>query len=494
MKNKYFLFSLFLFGAFLLAGCTVGPDFSKPDIDSPPSFSRLPDTKLENTAGEGRELQIWWSYFGDDSLTALIDQALVSNQDLAIAASRVRQARAFLQEADSEFYPGSRLQQSYRSTQTSASNPMTGQRRYGFELWTLGIDSIWEIDLFGGLRRNQEARQSELEASEYTLFDVQRVLSAEVGRNYVLYRQTEQEIELTQQIVELEEDTLRIVKAKFSAGEVGEFDVARAESQVAATRAQLPILQAARRSSESRLSVLLARQPTASLNLKSAQVAAAMPHYQGPVTVVNPATLLTRRPDLRALEAKLHAETARVGVEESQYYPQVSFSGTLALEATSPQNWTSGGTTAYSILPSISWKVFDNGSIDARVKAAGARAEQALLEYRKLFLLVLEEVENSLASFAAERARRHDLLASVASSEKAHQLAKIQYEAGEIELLNVIDAQRALFARRLASLNSDANLTLAIISIYKAFGGGWNSERDVLENNGDPQANNPLNS
>lgn len=465
-----------------LQGCMVGTDYAPPELASPPEFTRTDGIEKGDDAAS---LGMWWKGFGDEKLSELIFRALEANQDIDIALTRVNEARALAREARSQLYPGARLYTQYESQKTSGvrfsgnetegeileDGPRQQSTGFNYELWTAGVEASWEIDLFGRLRRGAESSEASLEAAERDVQDALRIVGAEVALTYVQLRSAQEQRRITLKNIELQRQTLELVQAKFDAGAVSELDLQRSRTQVSATRAELPLIDVAEKTAVHRLSVLLAKPP-AELRAELLEEKP-IPKFQGPAHIASPASLLKRRPDLRSAERRLHAAIAKSGSIEAELYPRMEIVGTVAIEATSPDEWFDGGSTVYSIVPKLLWTPLDNGSIRARIAAQDARAERALIEYEKALLVALEETENALANFGAQRARWNDLVASVEASEKAFSLARIQYESGATDLLTVVDAQRVLLVQRSALAKSETELASSLVGIYRALGGGW---------------------
>lgn len=461
---------------FALSGCLVGRDYEAPSLPAPERFA--PVDGVEQSS-EPLDLSEWWSGFGDDTLTSLVTRAIAANHDIEIALTRVNEARAIVREARANLYPGAQVRADYTSEKTSGVRIRDGEssenRGQQLEIWGLGADALWEIDLFGRLRRAKEASDAQLDAAERNLEDALRIVAAEVAQNYMQLRSAQEQRRITEVSIEIQEETLRLVRARFEAGAVSEFDLARAQSQLSATRAGLPVFDASARAAIHRLSVLIGKAPNDLTD--ELTIVKPIPRYQGPVVIASPASLLRRRPDLRAAERSLHAATATSGSLEAELYPQVTFSGSLGLESRKPEDWFTGAQVTYLLGPSITWKPLDNGSIRARIAAADARAERALIVYEQSLLRALEETENALATFGAQRIRWTDLEHAVQSSSKAVQLARIQYESGATDLLTVLDAQRTLLVQRSELARSETDVATALVGIYKALGGGWEGYR-----------------
>jgi NodT family efflux transporter outer membrane factor (OMF) lipoprotein len=448
----------------LLAGCTVGPDYRRPDVPVPKEFSEA--------AGQGpASLERWWTEFRDPLLDRLVARAVEGNLDLKIAAARIREARAARGIAASQGLPQVDASGGYaRSKRTLAfGQPGTDSARSVFEA---GFDASWEIDIFGGVRRDNEAALAQVQAAEESRGDVLVTLLADVARNYVELRGTERQIQILDQTVETEKDTLALATARFGSGMGAELDVARAEGLLAATAAQRPALEVARQQAAFRLGVLLGRDPQALL----AELAApgTLPPAPPEIPGVLPSELLTRRPDLRRNERELAAATARIGVATADLFPRFNILGSFGRRSddltelgSSSQFWSAG--------VGFRWPILAGGRIRSNIRVQEARQEQALLQYEKAILLALEEVENALSAHRRELIRRGALRDSVAANRRALDLAMERYTGGLESFLSVLDAQRSVYAAEDQLVQSERNTAVTLIALYKALGGGWGS-------------------
>jgi len=448
----------------LLLGCTVGPDYRRPDVAVPKSFS---EGKSQGPASFER----WWTGFHDPLLDSLVARAVEGNFDLQIAAARIREARAARGIAAAAGLPQVDASGGYaRSKRTFAlGEPGSSSAQSVFEA---GFDASWEIDVFGGVRRDEEAALAQVQAAEEAREDVLVTLVADVGRSYVELRGAEGQIEILDQTIDSQKDSLALGQTRFDSGIGAELDVARAQGLLAATASGRPALEVLRQQSAFRLGVLLGRDPDSLLAELSAP--GAIPPAPPEVPRVLPSELLSRRPDLRRSERELAAATARIGMATADLFPRFNLLGSFGRRSddlgsldTSSQFWS--GALAFR------WPIFAGGRIRSNIEVQEARQEQALLQYRKAILTALEEVENSLSAHGRELRRRDSLRASVAANRRALELATDRYTSGLEDFLAVLDAQRSLYAAEDQLIQSDRNASVTLIAIYKALGGGWGS-------------------
>jgi NodT family efflux transporter outer membrane factor (OMF) lipoprotein len=449
-----------------LSGCVVGPDYRAPQLAVPAAFTnQMP----EGVPGEEVEAA-WWRGFQDETLNRLIAQALASNHDLRVATARLREARALRAETAFDRYPTATAQGSYtRQRLSEAQAPPRGDRDR--ELYDAGFDAFWELDLFGRVRRSIEALTANEEAVEASRRDVLVSLLAEVARHYLEMRGTQHRLEVARRNAANQRQTLELTRALLEAGRGTELDTSRAEAQLQATLASIPPLESATKAAMYRLGVLLGQPPTAlEPQLSEPRPLPALPTR---VALGRPEDLLRRRPDIRAAERTLAFETARLGVATADLFPRLTLAGSVALHATSLAGLGSGGSDTFAIGPGIFWAAFDLGRVRARIRAADARTEAALAQYEQRVLLALEEAENALVDFSRQEARRDALQAAAQASEKAVELARQRFQFGVADFLTVLDAERTLLTAQDQLADSDTRTATALVAVYKALGGGW---------------------
>ena len=459
-----------------LSGCVlVGPDYEKPAIEVAPKFSGT-DGLQEVTQAPVDPAQLWWKNFNDPDLSALIEQAVVANNDLESALSRVNQARALRREAFLDLFPTITADGTYNRTHIPTSTFAggafkTGKNHITNEYFSTGFDAFWELDLFGRVRRQIEARDAESAASVAELRDAIRIVVSEVARNYFILRGTQQQITVAKENAKTQEQVVKIAEALFKGGQSTEFDVVRAKAQNSSTLAVIPTLEARAQATVYRLAVLCGRQPgEIAPDLATTKH---LPAYTGPVTIGDPAMLLQRRPDIIAAEARLMAATAGIGVAKGDLFPKVTFNGSVSLQARSVGDLTTPNSDSYSLAPNISWAAFNMGRVLANIDFAEAQRDGALAQYEQSILVALEDTESALAQFGASRKRRDLLADAVDQSSRAVQIARTQYENGLVDLLPVLDAQRAQLNSQIELTQSQTELVTSLVSLFKALGGGW---------------------
>jgi len=457
----------------LLGGCKSGPDFQAPREDMPVGWAGVatPSTSQPSaTTTNVADIAQWWKTFNDPMLTRLVQDAVATNLDLQIAQVRVREARASRGIAAGGLWPAASATAAYQRTRSAANvtpNP-------AHDLFVAGLDAVWELDVFGGLRRNVESAGATVLAAQESARDAQVSLVAEVALNYSQLRGAQQQIIIAQDNLKAQRHTADITRQRFTAGLVSGLDVANADGQVATTEAQIPELETMVRQSIYALSVLLARPPASLVAELSASEP--VPVAPGEVPVGLPSDLLRRRPDIRAAEARLHAATAQIGVAVADLFPKFSLTGSLTYHNNLLRDWFADSNRAFSFGPTVTWPLFQGGSMVSNIRLQRALRDESYLTYQKTVLVALQDVENALIAFAKEQEHRESLSAAVTANKKAVDLSMQLYTQGQTDFLNVLNAQRSLYLAQDALVQSQRALATHLIALYKALGGGWRPE------------------
>ncbi len=465
-----------LLAALALAGCVTGPDYARPDTAAPEAFVNPADARVLAEAVEAD----WWRTFDDPLLVSLVELAARENWDIAAAQARLREARALRQVAAGAFLPQVDLNAAWQRRRQSTEDPTFPDPVLGFsfvdaqtELYQVGFDAGWELDLFGRTRRQVEAAEARLAAVEAQRDDLLTTVAAEVARNYMELRGAQTRLALAERNLGLQRETRALVVDLVDTGLAPPLDAARARAQVAATEATLPPLRATLRAAAFRIAVLTGQPPAALLDeLEAARPLPAMPPA---VPIDLPYALITRRPDLRAAERDLAAASAEVGVATADFYPRLTIMGRAGTAGADLRDLFDASARTWAIGPSLVWPVFQGGRLRANLSAAEARFERAYARYRQAVLGVLEEVEGALVALAEERRAAQSLADAAAASREAVDQARARYESGLSRFLAVLDAQRTLtdIEDQLAARQTAARTSL--VRLYKALGGGWHA-------------------
>jgi outer membrane protein, multidrug efflux system len=476
--RKFSIFALATIILIALVGCAVGPDYRKPETKVPENWDAqevVTKAQTSKTTTDPVALVQWWSAFNDPTLSSLVEMAIRANLDLRQAEARILQARASRGVAGAPLWPEIDASAIYQKSQGSSEAGGGGAIATAGgvrELFQVGLDASWELDIFGGTRRNLEAATADLRAAVEDRRDVLITLVGDVGSNYINLRGFQEQIDIARKNLKAQKHNADIIQKRHDAGFVGGLDVANARAQVATTEATIPIFESSARAAIYSLGVLLGREPAAlQADLSKAGL---IPPTPPEVPVGLPSDLLRRRPDIRRAEAQLHAATARIGVATADLFPKFTLTGSFGV---SSSDLTKLGNIAnskfWSFGPSITWPIFAGGRLWWNVKVQDALAEQALLTYKKTVLTALKDVETALVAYAKQQETRKSLSEAVVNNRKAVELAMTLYLAGKSDFLNVIIAQRSLFTTEDALAQSIRTVDTNLIALYKALGGGW---------------------
>jgi len=459
-----------LASALALAGCIkVGPDYHHP-TEQPVALQGI-DSAQQSTADFQAD---WWKQFNDPTLDALISRAAKNAPDLKIALAHLNESRALLGTARSQQWPDVETGASY--TRSRGQTPGVSEQRTTTTAYQAGFDASWELDLFGGVRRGVEAARADSDAAAASLQDAQVTLFAEVARNYFDLRGTQLRIDVAQRDIANQRQALELIQSRAALGTGSEQDVASARARLAGVEATLPLLTTQAQADTFRLAVLLGERPGAlDIDLSGA-------HFQPIDTTLpigNADDVLKRRPDVRIAERQYAAATARIGVAKAEWFPHVTLGGFLGFLAGRSNDFGSPSTRAWSIAPSISWSGLNVQRVRSGVKASEAQADAALANYQRTVLRALEDVDNALVGYNEQRVRVQHLLEQAQQSERAAKLASIRYDAGAIDYLELLDAQRTQLAADDQLAEAEAGINLHAIALYKALGGGWQACTDA---------------
>ena len=453
-------------GLFLTSCYKVGIDYTSPTLKSPDAWSQGVVRDLKGVNGG---IENWWKKFNDPTLNQLISDAREANPTLEIAYEQIIEARARRGVAYSQLFPDAAARADYSRTRASESlffPPPTNPSN----LYSVGFDSGWEIDVFGGSRRAVESAQASVEASVEAYRDVLVSLEAEVALNYVEVRTLLKRIELAKENIERQRGSHKLTQDRFNAGLVPEIDVTQAETNLYNTEAIVPNLEIQLALAKNRLSSLLGGYP-GSLN-KELGGSAKIPVPPRSLSAGLPSNLLRSRPDVRQAERELAAQTARVGVATADLYPRFNLLGNLNLQSVDSGDLFNSGSRAFGIAPSVHWQIFSAGRIRNNIRIEKSRVRQAYEIYENSLLLAVEETENSLISINKERVRFGKLSQSVTSTEKTVKLVKDNYANGLVDFQNVLDAERTLVTVQDSAALSKGLVSGNYIRLFKALGGG----------------------
>jgi len=450
-----------LLAMLLATGCAVGPHYKPPKSEGVKyhaADSNLVTEQPFNTR--------WWNQFEDPVLDSLVDRCLSSNNSIRIARARLAESRAIFDERKLDRFPTVPVTASY--THSKEQIPGFGDQRRRINNFTAGFDAFWEADLFGRVGHGIAASRAENQAFEADLHDVQVSVVAELARNYFELRGAQWRLAVAERSLTNQRETLRLTQLRRDAGVGEEQDVASAAARVAAIESTIPSFEFDVSRAEYRLAVLTGTRP-GELNADLAPrnypaIAKALP-------IGNPGELLQRRPDVRSAERRLAAATERQGVAVASLFPQVSVSGFVGFIAGRGSLFFTGDSRAWSVSPGLSWSAFDLGRARARVRGSSAATEETLAFYEDTVLRALEETETALANYHAQQARLIKLNDQARESKRAADIARLRYREGVVDFLSLLDAERTQLQAEDAVAESEKDVYVAVIALYKALGG-----------------------
>ncbi|HEY3013026.1 MAG TPA: efflux transporter outer membrane subunit [Gemmatimonadales bacterium] len=458
-----------------LSGCASAPGYRPPAVEVPAAFRETRDTIVETpVTGTAVSDTISWPELGDTTLTRLIKEAALTNLDIRAAEARVRGARSARTEAALDFVPTVTLGGGYtRQRLSSATFPIGVGTFPDQDIWDGGFDASWELDLFGRVRRNVQARGAFVAVNQEDLRDIQVSLTAELARAYFELRGAQEQLVVARRNAANQQRTLEVTRQRLDAGRGTAFDTERAQAQLSFTLASVPLLESQVRQAEYQIAVLVGRPPaTVSEEL---DVVAGLPQLPAAVSVASPDSVVRRRPDVAAAERQLAVERALVGAAKADYLPRVTVGGSAGYSATSFGGLGDEGTFRYAVGPIISWPALNLGRVKARVDQSRAREAEAQAQYTQTVLRALQEVETALVRYRTSRSRVERIQEAASASERAADLARLRFSGGVADFLQVLDAERTQLEAQdqLAQRRTDA--ATAYAALYKALGGSWPS-------------------
>lgn len=462
-RSFYLFFIPCAMAVLCLAGCAVGPSYVAPEKKVPDSWTSPLEEGIQCATTDERFLSTWWEAFQDPVLSRLVKWSLEAHPDLHTARSKVRQARAARRMSRAALFPTADGTGSYARSRSRAGVVS--------ELFTAGLDSSWELDLFGGARRSVEAAEADEQAAQEDLRDVQVSMAAEVALAYMEVRTLQNRLAILERDLETREALHRLTTQRRLAGLATELEVQQSLYDLEGVRAQIPELKADLESAKDSLAVLVGRPPGSLHTLLESLEA--IPRAPAQVAVGIPADLLRRRPDIRRAERELAAQTARVGEAVADLYPKLTLKGSLGLESLTAGDLLDMGNRIFSLGPSVSLPVFRAGELRAAVEVQTELQRQALSTYEATVLNALKEVEEALSAYVQGRKRKRFLENGVLAARHAAELARAGYAAGQNDYSDVLEAGRALLSLQDQLAASEGEEASNLVRLFKALGGGW---------------------
>jgi len=463
---------------FLLAGCAA-PEFKQPDVSVPTAFKEA-DIRVASDGTRWKRAQPaeqqargeWWLAFNDPALTALINEAASNNASLAVAAARLKQARAIAGIAEADRSPqlgvAAGAQRSAPSALEARLPP--GANPPASTAYTARLTASYEVDLFGRVASSVAAARGDADASQATYRSVLLSLQADVAQTYFRLRATDAELDTLAETVRLREENVKVNQRRFDLGDIGEFDLTRAKTELSTTRAEAIGLQRQRASSEHALAVLLG-VPAASFNAGASPLldAALMPNIPAGL----PSALLERRPDIAAAQRAMEASNARIGVARAAMFPSLNIGASAGGVAATFSDIFSAGSQSWLLGAMLAAPLIDGGRNRANVNRSEAALEESVAAYRQTVLTAFAEVEDNLAGLRILEGQSAEIEDAVRSARRAADLAQKLYAAGRSSYLELLDAQRNLAAVERSAVQLRGNRAVTTVALIRALGGAW---------------------
>jgi NodT family efflux transporter outer membrane factor (OMF) lipoprotein len=475
-KCAFVLFLLIILALLSSSGCTnVVPDFIKPVA---PVSQNCMDEEGEKVGHGPADYREWWKGFNDPVLDRLIDAAYRQNLSLKIAGVRVLEARAQLGIAIGGFYPQSQYTFGSLDYKRISERAVTAGalNRFTYSQSEIGLGASWELDFWGKFRRAIESADAGLMATIADYDSVLVALTGDVANSYILIRTLEKRIDIANENVQTQAESLRIAEVRFKAGTTSQRDVEQAKTVLNDTRALIPTLTTQLRQAKNALSVLLGLPPS---DLKEMLAGpAGIPAPPPRVAIGIPADLLRRRPDIRSAEYQAAAQSALIGVAKADLFPAFSLAGSFGLLATSVGRSSSSdifrwSSREYSIGPGFQWSFLNYGRLTNLVRVQDARFQQLLISYQNTVLRAQQEVEDALVGFLRAQERAEFLAQSAGAARRSFDLAATQYREGVTDFTTVLTAQQALLNEQDNLATTLGSISSNLVGIYRALGGGW---------------------
>jgi NodT family efflux transporter outer membrane factor (OMF) lipoprotein len=491
---------LTILACLVMAGCTVGPNFERPQSTTPEVFNRTQTAQSPSKPVESQFDSDWWTQFNDPVLNDLEKQLADANLDVAQASARLVQSRAERRVAGAAADPtldaaasydrergsengilsllgvtptGTQSQSASGSSPTGVA-PLPGSKGSpAYNLYQVGFDATWEIDIWGRVRRSVEAATAESQASYEDRNAILLSARAELARDYIDLRNTQALLQIANQNLEIAQDALKLTQVRVRDGVTTDLDVSNASAQVENIQSLIPTLQSHCETTINAIGVLLGEEPGAlSQTLAAPRDVPALPAQ---VPIGFPSELVQRRPDIRRAEAQLHAATASIGEAKADFYPRITLNGSAgmqSLQLSNLANWASG---QFVVGPSISMPIFEGGRLKATLQLREAQQQEAAIAYKQTVLQAWREVDDALVVYDAEQQRRDRLAEAVTMNERALTIARQRYQAGALDYLDVLNVQKQLLEAQSNLEESKATAATNLVGLCKALGGGWES-------------------
>jgi NodT family efflux transporter outer membrane factor (OMF) lipoprotein len=471
-----------------LAGCAVGPNFVKPKPNVPAQWSAT--AKANGTEGAAHvtadrvQTVAWWSSFGDPRLSSLVQQSAAQNLDVKQAALRIEEAQAQIAVVEGGFWPSLSANTSWSRQRVSTNTPngaVFGLHLPGlpptlvnpYNQYQLGLGASWTLDLFGTERRSVEAANAEMQAAAEGEHAALLSMVSDVAATYIDLRGAQSRRAILERSLATQRDLLQLTRDRRNAGLTSDLDVENATAEVGTTQAEVPLADREITADINELSQLMAKAPDA-LRAELGKVQP-VPPVPPVVPIGLPSDLARRRPDIRQAEANLHAATAEIGVAISNYFPKLTLTAAGGFQSEGLSQLIDTASRFASFGPAIELPIFEGGRLRATVRLQRVRAKEAAVVYAQTVLTALNQVEDALAAYGSDQARRASLETAVTASRNARLLARERYQSGVASFIDVLDAERTEEQNELSLADATTAVSADLVQLYRALGGGWQS-------------------
>lgn len=461
----------------MLAGCMVGPDYYKPKAALPAQWTQAAKQETPTVGSRAVSGDVdaqWWTSFSDAELSSLVRRVAGASLDVKVASQRLMQARAARRMTGADAMPaleGTASYQHSRSSQNGLVDISGLNGRHDYNVWQPGIDASWELDLWGRVRREIESADASVQATAELRRDVLLSAIAETASDYIQLRGVQAQQAVVEQNLDIARQSLKLTQIRFTDGVATHLETAQAAAQVSGIEARLPVLENQRVHLVNALSFLLGEPPrTLEGELDAVH---AIPPVPPRVPVGLPSQLAERRPDIREAEARLHGATADIGVAVGDFYPRVTLSANLSLQAMHFGDLDEWSSRMFGVGPALTVPIFEGGRLKGQLELRKAQQREAVIEYQRTVLNAWHEVDNAMSDYDTRQTREEKLDETEVQDSEALENARSQYLAGATDFLNVLTVQRDLLDTQQARVVSITDVSLALVGLYKALGGGW---------------------
>lgn len=445
--------------ALLLSACaSVGPDYQRP-------AATQVNLTFNNNLNIGQYERQWWQRFDDPVLNQLVQLALENNQSLAAAQANIERALAQFSDIDNDAWPSASVDLSYQNSE--GQQPGGTAQRVQSRTYKGGVNMNWQLDIAGKLRRASESASANAQAIQRDLHTLQVAIVSNLASVYADYRGTQHQLKVAKRNVEILDKLAKLVQVRQKEGLASELELTRIKAQQSGVKASIEQLSSTLKRNAYDLALLSGHRANQLPVMLGEQE---VPELNGPVAIGDAASLLLRRPDVLAAERRLAAVTADIGVATAAFYPQLTVDGFLGF-VTGQSSLITDNSSAWSVVPSISWKGLDWSSVKAQVAMANARQRRVLADYRQQMLTAVNQAQSSLTAYSYSQRSLHHLEAQRQASAEAMELATAQYRVGLTDLLSLLDAERGLLSAQDGYAQGQAQVMKDLVAIYHAFGG-----------------------